>query len=110
MSSITRIMLVSASMIAVILSCRTLHNQQEEAMPTKPIDEVLTKYTKKLMSMPGVVGTAQGLLNDKPCIIVLIVKKTPELSRKIPKILDGYPVVIDESGEIHALPNDQQIK
>jgi hypothetical protein len=75
-----------------------------EAMAARPIEETLKEHTKALMSIPGVVGTGQGLCEGKPCIKVFVIQKTPELDRKIPKTLDGYPVVIEETGEIKALP------
>jgi len=37
------------------------------------------------------------------CIKVLVVKKTPELTQKIPSTLEGFPVVIQQTGEIRAL-------
>jgi hypothetical protein len=106
MSSTAKIALVCIGIITLIVSCNTMHNQQEEkTMPAKPIEEVLAKYTDELMSISGVVGTAQGLFKDKPCITVLVIKKTSELSKKIPKTLEGYPVVVKETGEIRALPD-----
>lgn len=76
-------------------------------MPAKTIEEVLKEHTKELMSVPGVVGTALGLCDDTPCIKVYVVKKTSELDQKIPDILEGYPVMIEETGEIRALPENQ---
>jgi hypothetical protein len=73
-------------------------------MASKPIAEVLKEHTKSLMTVPGVVGTGQGLCEGKPCIKVFVIKKTPELEQKIPETLEGYPVVIEETGEIKALP------
>ncbi len=75
-------------------------------MPEKTIKEVLKEHTNELMSLPGVVGTAQGLCDDKPCIKVFVIKKTLELDEKIPDSLDGYPVAIEETGEFRALPED----
>jgi len=79
-------------------------------MAAKRIEEVLKEHTKELMSVPGVVGTAQGLCDDKPCIKVYVLKKTPELGQKIPDILEGYPVMIEETGEFRALPKNQTKK
>lgn len=59
------------------------------------------------MSLPGVVGTAQGRCDNKPCIKIYVIKRTPELDEKIPDILEGYPVIIEETGEIKALPENQ---
>ena len=68
------------------------------------IESVLQQNTDQLMQIPGVVGVAQGLLNEKPCIIVYVVEKTSEINQKIPQQLSNFPVDIIESGEIRALP------
>ena len=103
--------------IGIILFCsgvtkctNTGGKDQGEAMemPKKPIKEVLKAYTHQLMSLPGVVGTAQGLCDGQSCIKVFVSKKTPELEQKIPKMLEGYPVVIEETGKIKALPDSSQ--
>lgn len=97
-------------MVIGVVSCtnKTVNDQEGETrMTTKTIEEVLKEHTEELMSLPGVVGTAQGICNDKPCIKVYVVEKTPELDQKIPDILEGYPVVMEESGEIRALPKDR---
>ncbi len=71
-------------------------------MPEKAIATVLQEHTPHLMKLPGVVGTAQGLCEGKPCIKVFVVKRTPELLEKIPSMLDEYPVKVEETGEIRA--------
>jgi hypothetical protein len=81
--------------------------QGENTMAAKTIEEVLKKHTEDLMSIPGVVGTAQGLCDNKPCIKVFVIKKTPDLDQKIPANLEGYPVVMEETGKIRALPENQ---
>ena len=55
------------------------------------------------MALPGVVGTAQGEQDGKPCIMVLVVELTDDLRAQIPNELDGYTIVISETGEIRAL-------
>ena len=73
--------------------------------PQRPIEQVLAEHTPKLMALPGVVGTAQTATADgKPSITIYVVKRTPELDRAIPRELGGYPVVVEESGEIRAMP------
>jgi len=69
-------------------------------MPERTIQAVLREHTDSLMSLPGVVGTAQGECEGKPCIKVFVVKKTLE---QIPSELDGYPVATQETGEFRAL-------
>ena len=72
-----------------------------DAMPERDINAVMESHTNELMAIPGVTGVAIGALdNDTPCILVLVVKKTGELDRKIPKKLEGHPVRIFESGVI----------
>ncbi len=90
---------------------KTVGNHQgEKTMPAKTIEEVLKEHTDELMSIPGVVGTAQGLCDGKPCIKVLVIKKTPELEQKIPNVLEGHPVVVQETGEIRALAIEEVLK
>ncbi|MBU1299905.1 MAG: hypothetical protein KKF20_01250 [Bacteroidetes bacterium] len=62
------------------------------------------------MMIPGVVGTAIGECDELPCpekfgacIKILVVELTDELEMKLPKNIEGYPVVIEETGEIRAL-------
>ena len=82
---------------------------QLEADPAKEnpveqkIEAVLKKHTTELMSLPGVVGTAQGECAGKPCIKVYVVKKTPDLEKQIPSTIEGYPVEVQETGKIKAL-------
>jgi hypothetical protein len=80
----------------------------EEGMPGKKIEEVLKEHTPELMSTPGVVGTAQGLCDGQPCIKVFAVEKTRDLEQKIPHTLEGYPVVIEETGRFRALPRKSE--
>ncbi len=72
-------------------------------VPDRPIDVVLREHTDGLMALPGVVGTAQGECAGQPCIRVLVVQQTDELSAQIPSDIEGYPVAIDVTGEIKAL-------
>ena len=76
-------------------------------MPTKTIEEVLKEHTNELMSVSGVVGTGQGLCDNKPCIKIFVIRKTEALDQKIPDTLEGYPVMIEETGEIKVLPRDK---
>ncbi len=73
-------------------------------MPEKAISRVLGERTDDLMSLPGVVGTGQGLCNGRPCIKVYVVKKTPELEERIHRITDPNPLSIEETGPFRSLP------
>ena len=75
-------------------------------MPEKSIELVLKEHTDTLMALPGVVGTAQGLCNKKPCIKIYVAQMTSELERKIPKQIEGYMVDVEVTGEFRALPKN----
>jgi hypothetical protein len=75
-------------------------------MPMSPetVRKALERHTDELMSLPGVVGTGQGLCDNQPCIKVFVIKNSPHLEERIKKILEGYPVVIQETGRFHTRP------
>ncbi len=75
-------------------------------MPQRPIAEVLAAHTPELMALPGVVGTYQGERPDgSPTIVVMIARKSADLERRIPRELEGWPVTIQVTGEIRAMPD-----
>ncbi len=78
---------------------------QQESMTRKDINTVLKDHDKELLALPDVVGVYVGLLPDEktPCLKVMVVKETEDLKRRIPKSIDGYPVLIEESGVIRPL-------
>jgi hypothetical protein len=77
-------------------------------MKRKPIDEVFKENQEKLLSIPGVQGFYQSMLEDESdCIVVMINKFTEEIQKQIPDTLEGYPVVIEEGGEIIPLRKKQ---
>ncbi|KPJ58245.1 MAG: hypothetical protein AMS15_08880 [Planctomycetes bacterium DG_23] len=78
----------------------------EREMTPKTIQQVLKEHTDQWMSIPGVVGTAIGKWEGKPCIKIFVVKEPEELSGKIPSQVEGFPVVIEETGEFRALETD----
>ena len=110
--AIYKVVIFSIGMI-VLINCfvgcgkKTVNDRGGKIkMVAKTIEEVLEENTDRWMSISGVVGTAIGEYKDKPCIKILVVKKTPELTDKIPSTLEGFPVVTQETGEIRALDKD----
>jgi hypothetical protein len=74
--------------------------------PSRPLVEVLAAHTPELMALPGVVGTAESRMPDgRPCILVLLAKSTLELRAKLPRELEGWPVRLEVTGEIRAMPD-----
>lgn len=76
----------------------------EVTMSGKSIEEVLKEHAGELMSIPGVVGAANGLCNNKPCIKVFVIEKTKDIEQRIPDELDGYPVGVEQTGRFKVLP------
>jgi hypothetical protein len=76
----------------------------EKIMEEKTIVQVLKEHTPELMSIPGVVGTAEGRYKGKPSVEVYVVRLTPELRKRIPATLDGYTVRVKQTGEVEKLP------
>ena len=75
-------------------------------MPEKPVEEVLARHTGEWMSIPGVVGVAQGEQNSAPCIVVYVKEMTEEIKRRIPPEVEGYAVRVEQTGEFRALDTD----
>lgn len=66
------------------------------------IEQAQKKHQAKIMKLTGVVGIGIGEVKTKKVIKVMVEKRTPELEKKIPKQIEGYPVVIEETGKIQA--------
>jgi hypothetical protein len=76
------------------------------SMTQRSLTDVLAAHSPELMAIPGVTAVAESRLADgRPCVLVLVVKLTPELRGKIPRELEGWPVRLDQSGEIRAQPD-----
>ena len=73
-------------------------------MSAKTIADVLKEHSDALLAIPGVVGVAEGQRGGKPCIRVFVTDQTPQLQQQIPRVLHGYPVVVETTGEFRALP------
>ena len=71
----------------------------------RSIEQVQEDYTEKWMNISGVEATAIGQYKGKPCIMVFISINTSELRVKIPSTIEGYPVIIKDTGKFNALNN-----
>jgi hypothetical protein len=89
----------------LFVGCQTADQPNQpptHAMPLRDINAVLKGHDRELMAHSGVVGIYVGLMKDDktPCLRVMVIKATRELRQKIPASLEGYPVVIEETGVI----------
>lgn len=68
-------------------------------MPTerRTITQVLAQHKDSLVAVPGVLGAAIGTWEREPCIVVFVERETPEIRRRIPPSLGGFPVKVEEA-------------
>jgi hypothetical protein len=93
-------------LLASHAGCRPRGGETVTAAPARPLSDVLAAHTPEWMKLPGVVGTAESRLDDgRACILVMVVRLTPEIRQRIPPMAEGWPVKIEETGEIHAMPD-----
>ena len=67
-----------------------------------PISATIERHSGELLDIPGVVGVAEGISDGRPVVQILIARRTQELVSRLPRTLDGHPVVVIETGEIRA--------
>jgi hypothetical protein len=107
MLSLERVLRTAPALVLLgVMSCASHSASTEPAeshVARLTIQDVLKKNTDHLMSVPGVLGVAVGERGGRPCILVLVVEKTSEIITKIPSELEGFPVVIEETGAIRRL-------
>ncbi len=92
-------------LIAVIaFACTVQKSPEPKVQVSRDINAVKEAHTQELMATEGVVGVYVGVLDDNtPCIGIMVIQLTSELKQKLPKTLEGYPVRIEETGEIKPL-------
>ncbi len=79
--------------------------QNNPSSPKRDINAVLAAHDKELLAIPDVVGVYVGTLKDGRtlCLKVMFARKNLESERKIPRAIEGYPVVTEVTGEIRPL-------
>jgi hypothetical protein len=89
---------------ASCVSARFSATMAEEGLMTRRTpQQILAEHNEEWMSVPGVVGTAIGEHQGGPAMVVLVVEQTERINKAIPSEVDGFPVLIKESGQLHAL-------
>lgn len=94
--------------VILVVGCHAHSTSETGAnhdVPKRDIHAVLRAHDQELLALPGVVGIFEGRLDDgeTPCLKVMVARKTQELDQQIPKSLEGYPVVVEETGPIRPL-------
>jgi len=99
---------VSVSLVVLAVSsivvCHQNMAQSTSPRPNRDINVVLAAHDKELLAIADVVGVYAGTMQDSETLFlrVMLARKNPESVRKIPRMIDGYPVVIQVTGAIRA--------
>lgn len=88
----------------VVAGCANPSASPPSAVPAQSIEDVLAAHTDSLMAVEGVTGVGQGLCEERACIRVYVLARTPEVEQRLPAEIDGYPVELVETGQIRPLP------
>ncbi len=67
------------------------------------IEEAHRLLTDRVISKPGVAGTAIGQKNGQPCIKVYVESNDRRVLDGIPSVFRGFSVVVEGSGRFHRL-------
>jgi len=96
--------LIAIALLASACSPRPSQDHSVTADSLNPLAAVLQQHTSDWMSIPGVTGTGETEKEGKPAILILVDTLTDTLKMRLPSKVEGYPVIIQETGEIRALP------
>ena len=73
----------------------------------KPISHVLELHTPTWLSIPGVIGTGEGRdPRGNPAIVIMTNVSAADVQAKIPSEIEGYPILIEEVGDVRPLNVD----
>ena len=89
----------------LFVACTGGVSEKNSSVPERDINAVLRDHDKELLALPNVNGVYVGVIEatKKPCLKVML-KHTPSKNDpRIPKEIEGYPVVTEVTGEIHPL-------
>ncbi len=67
------------------------------------ISEVKDRHVQELMSIPGVVGVGVGGAPGEEHLVVYLENGSPELRARNPAELEGYEVIVEDTGAIKPL-------
>jgi hypothetical protein len=93
---------VGMASIVILLSTGIGYGFNDRLGPLGPAAEVQERHTGRMMANPDVVGTAVGLTEDGRPAVKVLTKRSGVAG--IPEELEGFPVEVEVTGEIFALP------
>ena len=91
--------------MALLIGCHSSMNSKAPPAPLRDINAVLADHDQELLAIPGVMGVYIGLLKDEKtsCLKVMLARKDSNLEGRIPRKLEGYPVITEVSGAIRPM-------
>jgi len=91
--------------LGLILLCASVTASPNDSNTGRDINAVLRAHDRELLQLPNVVGVCVALLPDNKttCLKVLLSRESPETERRLPKSIEGYPVITEVTGEIRPL-------
>lgn len=96
----------SIGLISVVfITVASMNALPNETPSSRDINAVLRAHDQELLKLPGVVGIYVGLLPDNKtqCLKVMLAQPNSKTERALPKTLEGYPVMIEVTGEIRPM-------
>jgi hypothetical protein len=101
-SSLFLTIAVAFMVIGIMLTCVKRKETGTIIEKNRSVEQVFDSNRDSLLSIPGVVGAGIAQLDDKPCIMVMVKRKSDISPEQIPQELDGYRVIIEETRQIES--------
>jgi hypothetical protein len=93
----------AAGLLAFAFACyRPTPPDTSKGAPAMTINTVIQSHAEELLEISGVVGVAQGTHEGHSVVQILVERRTPELVARLPRTLDGYPVIVVQAGELRS--------
>lgn len=93
-----------AALLMVLALAACGPQQREETVDRPDIMSVVDAHAPRLIAIEGVAAIAVGALDSgEPCVRIYVVELTDSLRAQLPQTLEGWPVDVEESGEIRPL-------
>lgn len=74
---------------------------------TEPnIEHANQVLTDSIIDLSGVSAIGIGECEGEPCLVVMVVEKTDDLLEAIPASVDGFAVVVQETGAFRPLDDE----
>lgn len=70
------------------------------------VNDAKAKLARRLIELPGVTAIGVGESGGSPCIRVWVTELSDKLRGAVPHSVEGFAVVVEESGPIRALDEE----